>query len=538
MKKVLAILLAMTLCMALGVAAFAAGNTTTITAPDNDRTYEVYQILVGDLSEGGTLTNFQWGENATKSGAVSADGMAKLSAEKTSDANTTAEIAKFVDFSEAGFGTISHGSKLTVPTGYYLVKDLGVKGADGSYSLPDGAAYSLYVIEVVGPTTITPKDSAPIVEKEIVEGTAKVKKNNASVGDTVSYEITGTVPGKIADYATYYYEFNDTLSKGLTYDGNLVIKVDGADKTASFTTTVTENADGTTTIKISTKDLKAVAAITADTKVVVTYDATLNEKAIINGENPNKVELVYSNDPNHSGASEENTPKGKTPEDKVITFVSELTILKTDENNNVLTGAAFKLEGEGVVKTKVTGSKFEKTPYTADEGETIQDGTYYLLKNGKYTKTVPTDDIADKYDSTTETYVCVDFEQWVKKTADIGVEAYVDENGELVFTGIGAGTYTLTETATPDGYNSIQPVTITVKFDGENFYIDEAAEKDDSGKVVAESMTMSYNVVNKSGANLPSTGGVGTKLFYVVGSALMVSAIVVLVAKKRMGAGN
>ncbi|MBQ0133942.1 MAG: isopeptide-forming domain-containing fimbrial protein [Clostridiales bacterium] len=546
MKKVLAFLMALTLCLSLGVTAFAAdANTTTITAPKNERTYEVYQIFTGVL-EDGKLSDIQWGKNGTGTGAV-----AEETLDKIAELEKAEDIAEYADLKSNPVGTVTNGSSIEVPNGYYLIKDIG--------PVKEGEAYSLYVIEVVGPTTITPKDSVPEVEKVIKEGDEKVNVNERSVGDVIDYEITGTVPTRIADYNTYYYKFTDTLSTGLTYKEDMKVTVNGVDVTKYFSIKP-EAADNGTVITVSIKDLKALAllenpavgAITADTKVVLTYSAFLNESAVIDGPNENTVDLTYNNNPNDSGKPGETPPPenppedpkpdhpiGKTPKDEVKTYVTKLTVKKTDETGKTLTGAAFKLTGNGVIKTKVTGSRFEKTPYTAKTGETVQEGTYYKLANGKYTTTVPTDKTASEYESAEDTYVCVDYTKWVEKTAEVSPEAYVDKNGKLEFTGIGAGEYTLTETVTPSGYNTVAPIKVTVEFDEETgkFYIKEQAEvKEEDGKVDPASMTMEITVVNKAGTNLPETGGIGTKLFYIFGGIMVMAAVVFYTTNKRMRA--
>lgn len=536
MKKFVSVLLAVMMVVSLmSISVFAAN--TTITAPEGDREFEIYQIFTGDLSDK-TLSNLAWGSNGIGTGdaADAADDLVGLDG-----AAAAAAAAALVDWDTEPLDTITDGESISVLTGYYLAKDVS--------ELEDGEAYSLYLVKVVGPVTLAPKADAPEVVKTIVEGNAEVDVNEASVGETVTYKFVGTVPSTIADYATYFYKFTDTLSKGLTYNDDLTVTVNGVDATKYFYVDDSEySATNGTTITVSIKDLKALAlvededeeavfgAITAATEVVVTYTATVNENAVINGANPNEVDLTYSNDPNDSGTPgttpppenppeepKPDNPTGKTPKDEVETWVTELTVLKVDENEDPLTGAAFKLTGTGVIKTKVTGTKFEKTPYTAKEGETVQTGTYYLV-DGKYSTTAPEETEG------VDTYVCVDFSSWITKTETVNVEAYVDGNGVLKFTGLGAGEYTLTEIATPAGYNSIDPITFTISFDDE--------EKTFSGTDPVEELQsgLTVTIENKPGTVLPETGGIGTQIFYILGGVLVVAAAVVYVTRKRMSA--
>lgn len=160
MKKLASFLLALVMVFSLATTAFAAD--TTITAPaGSTRTYDVYQIFTGDLS-GKVLSNVKWGKNGT--GTVgeavpqdTLDALAKVNS--LSDTEKLAAISKYVNLNSEKFGTVSDGSPLNAPTGYYLIKDNGPVG--------DGEAYSLYVVQIVGPTTISPKVSTVTSEKKV-----------------------------------------------------------------------------------------------------------------------------------------------------------------------------------------------------------------------------------------------------------------------------------------------------------------------------------------------------------------------------------
>ena len=545
MIKLLSLIMALAMALTLAVPAMA----YTISAPANGHTYEVYQIFTGDLSSDGVLSNVKWGKNGkggTEGAEVPDTVLNALAAvNDKSDSEQLAVITQYADLTaDKKFGTVTSAQALNnVPAGYYLIKDV-----DGAVT-GENDAYTTYIVKVVNDVTITSKSDVPVPDKKIVEGQDRVIANTASIGDTVTYEITGTLPTNIADYNTYYYVFTDTLSKGLTYggDNSVAVTVGGVDVTDYFYVGATDYNETTgTTITIGIQDLLALEnlegkniTITKDTKVVVTYTATLNENAVIAGAgNPNVVVLDYSNDPNHSGdgtpeppSPPENPPAptyptGKSPVKEVVTYTTELTILKTDENQNVLTGAEFKLTGDGVKIVLVTEEKF----VVAEDGN----GEYWKLNDGTYTKEAPnvTGDETDNsgaYDSTTTTYnkttVIVAKGTGQTKTDVVGA---VDENGLVTFKGLGAGKYTITETKTPAGYNTIDPIDFTITFVNGKF----VSDNDDI--VVGDDNMLDTTIVNNKGATLPETGGMGTTLFYALGAALVLGAGVAMVTKKRM----
>lgn len=537
MRKLASILLA--LVMALGM-------TSTVFAADTTHTYEIYQIFTGDYSDG-VLSNVKWGQNGTgtKGEAVSDTILKELEAvtSSTSDTAKLAVINKYVDLESKAFQSGSETKYEGLLNGYYLVKDQD--NTQGEEQGTNGY-YTLYVVQVVnGTLEFTPKGDVPEVEKKIVEGNNKVDVNEASIGEEVNYEITGTLPTNFDDYNTYYYVFTDTLSKGLTYNEDVTVTVDGVDVTTYFYRNATDYSETAgTTITVGIQDIKALdllngVTVTKDSKIVITYSATLNENAVIAGEgNPNDVKLDYSNDPNNSGDGaitppsenpekpEPTHPTGNTPKDEVVTYTTELTILKNDEDGKVLTGAEFTLTGDGVKAVLVTTEKF-----TEDAS-----GEYWKLADGTYTTTAPTiaDDETDnsaEYESTTTKYKKET--QIVAKGAgkeETNVVGTVGDNGLVTFTGLGAGTYIITETKTPAGYNTIAPVTFTLTFSAET----KTFVSDNTKVVVGEDNKLDTTIVNKKGATLPSTGGMGTTLFYVIGAILVIGAGILLITKRRM----
>ena len=521
-KRLASLLLVAVMALALTIPALAA-----------EHTYEIYQIFTGDVS-GKTLSNVKWGENGTGTkGKLVEDDVLKALAKVANgtDAEKLAVIKNYVKLDSPVFRPITRdvanaNTTITesVPSGYYLIKD-----KDNTQN-GEGGFYTLYVVEVTdGTLSFKPKGDVPTVDKEILEKgkndtTTEVKHNSASIGDTVNYEITGTMPSNIDAYQTYYYQFTDTLSKGLTFDDNVTVTIDSTPVTTGFTVSHTTNeTTGVTAISITFANLKGISgvAITADTKVVVTYSATLNENAVIAGNgNTNDVKLIYSNDPNHSGTGE-NNPKGETPKDEVVTYTTELTITKHDGDGNILPGAEFTLSGEGVNIVLVTEEVF-----TQDDT-----GAYYKLADGTYTQDAPTEATQDKYESMTIKYakeVKITPKGNVATTTDV-VGTVSPETGKLTFTGLGAGDYTLTESKTPAGYNTITPINFKITFNT------DTKEFESTAPIHVESdNTLSTTIVNKAGVKLPETGGIGTTIFYTLGAVLVVGAGVLLVTKKRM----
>ena len=308
------------------------------------------------------------------------------------------------------------------------------------------------------------------------------------------------MPSDYDSYTKYKYVFHDTQSKGLNSPEDIVVKVDNKTLTKDSDYTVSVSNKDNCTFEIIIDDLKKVAPeATVNSKVVVTYKSELNNNATLGAEgNPNKVYLEYSNNPNANGEGE----TGKTTEDKVIVFTYKVIVNKYKneaKEGNELAGATFTLE---------------KVKKSADENE-----TWTVIK--KYT---------------------------VEKNT---------EGNKFTFNGLDDGTYRLTETVTPSGYNTIDPIYFEVnanhnsKWESEvqnTILIELKANSTSDSKTKADFKantndgkldgSLETNVVNKSGSTLPSTGGIGTTIFYVVGVILMLGAGVLLVTKKRMSSNR
>lgn len=543
MKKFAGLMLALIMVFTMAIPTVAADD------PQPNK-YQIYQIFTGDFYEG-ILSNVKWGENGTGNEGELVNAEVLKALESVKDKSDTEKLAVITQYANLDSEPYTTGDKTqyeNLPNGYYLVRNTpDTQNGENEF-------YTLYVVQVVnGTLEFDPKGDVPETEKKIVEGKNKVDTNEASIGDKVSYEITGTLPTNFDDYKTYYYEFTDTLSKGLTYNSDIKVEIVNGETRTVVTNYFYKNATvdtqtGKTTITVAIQDLKALnlldgVTVDKNSKIVVTYSATLNENAVIAGEgNPNDVQLKYSNDPNNSGEGtttppgenpkkpEPKHPTGETPKDEVKTYTTELTILKTDENGNILPGAEFTLTGGGVNIVLVTTETFTENV----------NGAYWKLKNGTYTTTAPTiaeDETGNSadYDSTTAKYAktitLVAKGTGKEETNVVGV---IDEGGHVTFSGLGAGTYTIKETKTPAGYNTIAPITFTLTFNAET----KTFVSDNNAVIVGTDNKLDITIVNQKGAELPSTGGMGTTIFYVLGSILVLAAVVLLVTKKRMGEKN
>lgn len=483
-KKIVSVVLAMVMVLAMGITAFAEETTTyKITAPETDHQYEIYQIFTGDYS-GEKLTNIKWGENGTgtKGNAVEESVLNELTAlNGKSDTEKLEVIKKYVKLDSTPVGTISKGTSYQAAPGYYLIKD-----KDDSVTGTD--AYTLYVVKVVGEdVTITPKSDIPSFEKKIkdtndTKGETSEWQDSADydIGDQVPFKLEGTVAPNYDDYKTYYFAFHDVEETGLTFNKDSVkVYVDGALITSGYEV-ATNTADGCT-FEVVFNDLKEINAVKAGSKITVEYTSELNDKAVLGNQgNVNKAKLEFSNNPNNEQQGKPEKP-GETPWDNVIVFTYKVVINKVDENNKPLTGAEFTLEK--------------------------------VLKDGS------------------------------KKTIKV---IKSDDGTSFTFNGLDDGDYILTETKTPSGYNTIDAIKFTVTADHKIKWTNEqrtdilesltgeAATGNITFTTTDDKSALSTTVVNKKGTELPSTGGMGTTIFYVLGTILVLGAGVVLIARKRM----
>ena len=507
MKRVLTILLALALTLAMALPA-AADSTYTITINNTapGHTYEAYQIFAGDLEmkDGKTLlTNITWGRGVTAAGkAALGDAAAKAETLKTeADAQAFAkEVAPYLTSpaeSTAGTGVYTISG---LQAGYYLVKD-----KDNTLTDADDF-YTAYLMEVVGNVTAAPKGDKPTLDKQIKHNerdTWEVVGDN-QIGDTVEFRTITTVPDT-AGYEKYDYIIHDTMSVGLTSNvkgtDDVTIKVNdtGDALDASY---YTVNASGNTfAVKIDI--LKAIrdGKMSKGNELYTYYTGVLNADAKVydEGKQDNEAYLEYSNNPNVTD------DKGKTPKKKVYDWTFKMGVNKVNERNAPITGAKFVLSRKGTLTVSGLNCDDQGVPaVTADLiGLVAVQGGYRVAVQG-----------------------------------DTNV-VYVIEAGSPVIKGLDdAIDYYLYETKAPEGFNLLkEPVKfkITAQYNADGSALADGYPTVTIG-AGEPSAALSTNVVNKAGAELPSTGGVGTTVFYVVGGLLVAVAVVLLVTKKKMSA--
>ncbi len=574
MRKIACLSLVIALIASLAIPALAA-DTGSITIESsktvtvNGRVLEAYKLLdltktadgkgfsytVPDYMENFYKDDATWGWTA---GTVAAELQTKtldqfvqdtLGAMQSDSAELYAFAEKALDYVKANAvpaaatvtGANGEAVFSNLPLGYYLIDDTTVADAT--------TVASALVLKTPGENAlVTLKASQPPVDKNIrgeedTDPATKtvVKYNNTSFGDVVPYVITSEVPDMIG-YNQYQYIFTDTMSKGLTYNKDLEVTIGGAAMTVDtdYTVTETSNADGSTTIVVTFVDFINKRGLKGQ-EVQLTYSATINADAAIGiVGNPNAVTLRYSNDPEDGGAGGPDEVLGETPEVETRTFVSEIELQKYYLNGTEkvdLTGAMFKIEGTRANIVQVIGQE-----YVQDDA-----GEYWKLKDGSYTKTAPVTNVTDnQYDSITTMYslVALDKLMYTQGSTPVSAEGFVDANGNIKFVGLGAGEYTITELISPAGFNLLkEPLKVVISFTEPQPATATTAAVDakwtatvDGNDATVNDGTIYVEVENKSGTELPETGGMGTTILYILGTVLMLGAAVVLVSKRRMNA--
>lgn len=526
-KKLLAALLAVAMVCAMAIPAFAFESWETEEDLNKNHDYIAFQIFKGVISKDNpTLSGVDWGqhipddedflaelkrdltiggefENAT----TPQDVLAVISKWHDSD-NDSIAFARFVchylySKGDPKSSIVGGGGAIKIPEpGYYLIVD-NIDFSNGDYY----HAYNSFLL--VNDThqgeynvIINHKVVKPTVEKKVYDNFDN--QNGTSTGDFGSsadhainekfqFQLIAKLPagrdeGRAYDYyKEYAVLFNDTLSEGITYDklDSVVINSNGhtydiTNDTSKYTITESQNS-----FVVKIPDVKTCAEgldLNDGATITVTYTAHLNEKAFVNTEggstsNINKVYLTYSNNPRDESSI------GKTPESApVYVYTYQLSNTKHQDTKDglALAGAGFRLysdeacHDEDEIKLKMN-----------------DDGTYSR-----------------------------DF-----STEGKGVEMISGQDGQFNVKGLDAGTYYLKETKTPDGYSACKVIPVTIK-----------ADHSRNDQVNLEGSNLTNDIVNikAGGITLPSTGGIGTTIFYVVGGGLMVAAIVLLVTKKRM----
>lgn len=536
-KKLLAALLAVAMVCAMAIPAFAFNSWETKEDLYDHHGYIAFQIFKGVISKDNpTLSDVTWGSHIThpddfleklEGAPIIGAQFQSIDATNATDATTVqkvlAVISKWDDSDDNSIAfarfvchylysngaapdsdIVSGNSSITIPeAGYYLIVD-NIDFSNGDYYHAYNSFLLVNVPQAVQTSynvTINHKVVKPTVEKKVYDnfdnqdGTSTGDFGSSAdhaINEKFQFQLIAKLPagrdeGRAYDYYDKYTVcFNDTLSAGITFD-NLdkveIANVDGGDSKEITDYTLVKDlheAGLPSSIKLSIDNVKTAGLDLNDgATITVTYTAHLNEKAAVNTEggstsNINKVYLTYSNNPNDESSI------GTTPESKVCVYTYQLNNTKRAESETgaPLPGAGFRLYSDEACHDE-DEIKLKKN---------ITDGTY------------------SPYFGT-----------------DAGDEMFSDEHGQFNVKGLDAGTYYLRETKTPDDYNACADKEIVI-----------SATHDVNH--VSLSGNLSTTIINKKagGITLPSTGGIGTTIFYVVGGGLMVAAIVLLVTKKRM----
>lgn len=453
--------------------------------------------------------------------------------------------------------------------GYYLVTaDATI--ANGTGTDDDEKVVSAVMLDTSNATmSVTLKADKPTIEKKIVEDDLDatdattdtdgedidlVDANTAGVGENVKYQITSDVPDH-SQYAEYTFKMTDTICKGLDIDLDTLVITIGTDKLVKdtgYTVTFTEGGDAGDTLVIDFLTIKNYAK---DAAVVVTYEATVNANADVTATgNPNEVYLTYSNNPlwdlDGDGIPNDNDPNPNnpetpddtpidpnipntpptedTPEDQVITYLTTIDVYKVDGNQNPL-----------LPDTLPTGEYIGFTLYNED-GSAAYDITVDPNNSAVNVVAHPANGPA----SNAENPDLTEFEAQIQKVAGDADGDGTVEDGEyvamLTFSGLTEGIYKLVETHVPANY--VKGADITITIDADFGTVTQQKSRTDAPawtykNGTADATTSNdFTVINTQGTNLPSTGGIGTTIFTVVGLTLMATAAGAFIIKRKVTA--
>lgn len=536
-KKLLAALLAVAMVCAMAIPAFAYNPGETEEDLNKNHDYIAFQIFKGVISskDNPTLSDVTWGSHIThpddfleklKDAPIIGAQFHSIDATDATDAATVQKVLAVIsqwndsdDDSIAFARFVCHylysngdpqstivggGGAIKIPEpGYYLIVD--------TINFNDGDHYHAYNSFLLVNDThqgeynviINHKVVKPTVEKKVYDNDNNDISSAGGWGSSADHAINekfqfqliaklpaGRDEGRAYDYYDKYTVcFNDTLSEGITYDGldSVVIESNGTpyditNDSSKYDIDIS-NLKSQNSFVVKIHDVKnCVANLNDGATITVTYTAHLNDKAYVNiaggsTSNINKVYLTYSNNPKDESSI------GKTPESTpvyVYTYQLNNTKHQDTEKGPALEGACFRLYSDEACTDQSEVQLYQK------------DGFYYPIK-----------DVLGKE----------------------AVEMKSAANGTFNVKGLDAGTYYLKEITPPDGYSACKVIPVTIK-----------ADHSRNDQVNLEGSNLTNDIVNikAGGITLPSTGGIGTTIFYVVGGGLMVAAIVLLVTKKRM----
>lgn len=496
-------------------------------ADNGSTSFKAYQIFTADVMDGKSrkvTSNVKWASPEAEAAVLGE--LVNNNAPEITQKSTASDVADYLskitnttDTTSLPQGSILNKIALAVEKS---VTATGNSFAAGQTFTTTKAGYYLFMTDtnslkanekqtgtspifaVVGgnAVAVTEKTSIPTVTKQVMDDGADndwKDKADSQMGQTVQYKLTGTVASNVDTFSTYYYEFHDELSAGLTVNKSTVKAVIGETQITPTSVTVSDpDSNGRTVLSVKFEDLKAAAkkagvTVGESTRVVVTYSAKLDPKksqhVVVGGTgNSNTVKLIYFNNPGHD-------TKGESVPDTVRDYTYALKLVKKDatDENKTLTGVKF-------------------TICATDPDDTASKGMY------------------------------------VQKNGSLGTEAYeftTTDSGEIYVKGLDAGTYTVKETHTLAGYNTIPDFTFTIRADGFNH-----AEGEEENKITVDTSTKGSNLVevdttntdngtaalivkNKQGSGLPLTGLNGVTFTWIAGGAVLCIGVAHLIRSRK-----
>ena len=522
-KKLASLLLALVMLLALGTTAFAAetagtaNGSITIKNATVDKSYSIYKVFDLTYSIKGEETNVAY--TYTKNGETDAFLTALQGADSPFTLTETTTAGKYSVSLTAGKTAADISAFLSGQKDNLTA--VATKKAESSTVAFTGLAYGYYFATSEVGTTLTIDSTLPNVEiidknqgpswdnedpknpdpdypdnpgKVIIENGVKKTVNSVNFGDVVDFSIAVNATAYVGDKQATYYYITDTLADGFSAATNVEVFVGGAKKTLGTDYSILWSGN-TFTVTVPYAESYGANAV-----IEVKYSATVLNTALLAGNgNLNKANFTYdTKTPGDPTPDPKPDPSFPTENEKTTTtYVYALGIVKVDPQGNPLKGAEFSV----------------KDTEGNDIWATGDNGVYEYCKAG---------------------------------TENAVKQFKTDDNGVLVIKGVAAGTYSVTEQVAPQGYNLLNGstnVTATLK---EQYTTKVTTYLDENGKVTntVTEKTKDYEtdanvsglvIVNNKGTELPSTGGMGTTLFYVLGGVLVIGAAVLLVVKKRMG---
>lgn len=507
--------------------AFAEGDDTiTITQNINNGAtkFKAYQIFTADVVDKDgqkVVSNVDWASEQAKTAVLGV--LTAKSVPGITNSSTPQEVADYLstkitgttdatvvkkddllnkialavekDVSPTGVAFDAGAAFTATSKGYYLfMTDVASIGAKGNYADKKQTGTSP-IFAVVGGSAVevAEKTDIPTVEKKVRDDKPEsnwADKADSQMGQNVEYQLTGTVAKNVDTFDTYYYQFHDELSAGLTAEkASVEVTVDGTKIAPEKYDVAYDQANGHNLLTVTFTDLKSsVATVTPNSKIVVTYTAKLDptkvQNVVVGGEgNKNIVKLVYSNNPGHDS-------KGESVPDTVRDYTYALKLVKEDSASEA---------------TKLEGVEFTIQATGADEGT----GTQFVQQDGSL--------------------------------GSAAHEFQTDAKGEINIKGLDAGTYTVKETHTLDGYNTLPDFTFTItakgldQNEGSNT-LQVTTSKNGSDLVLNPSFdsgTVTLTVQNKKGSGLPLTGLNGVTFTWIAGGAVLCIGVAHLIRSRK-----